>query len=68
MHDQPGLGLQNIIVQGQIGTEMYILVRGEVEVIVDEQILGYLREGSFFGEVCTSTQKPYDSANTHSQF
>jgi CRP-like cAMP-binding protein len=36
--------------QGQIGTEMYCVMKGEVEVIQDEEQLGFLPEGSFFGE------------------
>eukprot|EP01046_Picozoa_sp_COSAG06_P066292 COSAG06_NODE_16660_length_988_cov_1.312711_1_plen_284_part_01 len=41
---------QVIFEQGQIGTEMYCVIKGEVEVIQDEEQLGFLPEGSFFGE------------------
>lgn len=41
---------QVIFEQGQIGTEMYCVIKGEVEVIQDGEQLGFLPEGSFFGE------------------
>lgn len=50
---------QGVIIQeGQPGTEMYLLMSGEVEVSKKEtptstksQVLGFLSEGSFFGEI-----------------
>lgn len=41
---------QVIFEQGHIGTEMYCVIRGEVEIIQDGEQLGFLPEGSFFGE------------------
>jgi CRP-like cAMP-binding protein/Ca2+-binding EF-hand superfamily protein len=56
----PMLALKSsiIIQEGQPGTEMYLLMSGEVEVSKKEsptsnksQVLGFLSEGSFFGEI-----------------
>ena len=56
----PMLALKSsvIIQEGQPGTEMYLLMSGEVEVSkrvsptsTQSQVLGFLSEGSFFGEI-----------------
>ena len=56
----PMLALKSsvIIQEGQPGTEMYLLMSGEVEVSKrvtptssQSQVLGFLSEGSFFGEI-----------------
>eukprot|EP01043_Picozoa_sp_COSAG02_P030124 COSAG02_NODE_1909_length_10419_cov_238.761725_7_plen_1462_part_00 len=45
------LGREQIVYQeGKYGTEMYFIVRGEVEVSLDGERLGFLSEGAFFGE------------------
>jgi len=36
--------------QNKVGTEIYFITDGEVEVIQDDERLGFLGEGSFFGE------------------
>ena len=41
---------QIIIEQHKIGTEIYFITDGEVEVLQDDERLGFLGEGSFFGE------------------
>lgn len=41
---------QTIYEQGKIGSEMYFVMSGELEVIVDGERLGFLGQGSFFGE------------------
>ena len=35
--------------KGKVGTEMYFIVEGEVEVLQDDERLGFLGTGSFFG-------------------
>ena len=42
---------QEIIKEGSAGTEMYMVMSGEVEVMTGGQRLGFLAEGAFFGEV-----------------
>ena len=42
---------QEIIREGSAGTEMYMVMTGEVEVLANGQRLGFLAEGAFFGEV-----------------
>lgn len=42
---------QVVIEEGSPGTEMYLLMKGEVEVSKGGAILGFLSEGSFFGEI-----------------
>lgn len=56
-HSLVAMKLQTIIRQGEPGTEMYIVMSGEMEVLIyddltnsQEQRLGFLSEGAFFGE------------------
>ena len=42
---------QLVIAEGEAGTEMYLLMHGEVEVLKNGERLGFLSSGSFFGEV-----------------
>lgn len=45
------LGREQIVYhEGKYGTEMYFIVRGEVEVSLNGERLGFLSEGAFFGE------------------
>jgi CRP-like cAMP-binding protein len=38
--------------KGEVGTDAYVIVRGQVEIIDDiGNVLGTLRDGSFFGEI-----------------
>eukprot|EP01052_Picozoa_sp_SAG31_P033732 SAG31_NODE_3852_length_3817_cov_6.007800_3_plen_81_part_00 len=39
-----------IIKAGSAGTEMFMVMNGEVEVLAHGEKLGYLTEGAFFGE------------------
>ena len=41
---------QDVITEGQPGSEMYMIVSGELEVTQGGVRLGFLSEGSFFGE------------------
>ena len=41
---------QLITEENKVGTELYFIVDGEVEVIQDDERLGFLGTGSFFGE------------------
>ena len=41
---------QKIINEGEPGKEMYMVISGELEVTQNQQRLGFLGEGSFFGE------------------
>ena len=36
--------------ENKVGTELYFIVDGEVEVMQDDERLGFLGVGSFFGE------------------
>lgn len=42
---------QEIIREGDTGSEMYMVIKGEVEVLQDGMRLGFLAEGAFFGEI-----------------
>lgn len=46
----PQLKNQLITEEGKVGTEMYFIVEGEVEVMAQDERLGFLGTGSFFGE------------------
>lgn len=50
------LKTQSIMEEGQPGTEMYLLMHGEVEVSQNGECLGFLSEGSFFGEIPVLTE------------
>ena len=41
---------QVVMQKGQVGSEMYFIIDGEVEVLDGDDRLGFLGEGSFFGE------------------
>lgn len=47
-----------IIEQNELGTSMYIVVRGEVEVIIDGKIITTLGEKSIFGELAALDPEP----------
>ena len=42
---------QQIILEGHVGSELYLVLKGEVEVTKEGNRLGFLSEGSFFGEI-----------------
>lgn len=42
---------EDVIVQGEVGKEFFVLSRGEVEILIDGNRVNTLSEGSFFGEV-----------------
>ena len=52
-HVRPLIALkgQEVMKEGTVGREMYMVMAGEVEVMRDGERLGFLSEGAFFGEV-----------------
>ena len=57
---RPVLAGEFLIHEGDIGDDMYFLTKGQVEVFrgIQNQRLGVLREGSFFGEVAILRDVP----------
>lgn len=56
-----------IVTQGQRADRFVVIIHGEVEVIVDGEIVATLREGDYFGEVAmlyTRPRNPDDSPVT----
>lgn len=49
---------KEIIRQGEIGREFFVIARGDVEVIVDGKVVNILGRGSFFGEVSLIKEQP----------
>lgn len=50
---------ETIIRKGEIGHEMYLLVRGEVDVLNDDgEVVTVLKDGDFFGEVALLMSAP----------
>jgi glucose-6-phosphate 1-dehydrogenase len=50
---------ETIIRKGDIGREMYLLVRGEVEVLNDSgEVMKVLKDGDFFGEIALLMSTP----------
>ncbi len=51
---------QSIVVEGEPGDALYVVVRGEVEVTVAgrDEPLGHLGEGAFFGELAVLANRP----------
>ncbi|HOJ50788.1 MAG TPA: cyclic nucleotide-binding domain-containing protein [Spirochaetota bacterium] len=47
-----------IVVEGEIGNEMFFISKGEVEVIVKGQRITTLRDGQFFGEIALLLSVP----------
>ena len=47
-----------IIKQGELGTSMYIIVRGKVDVIIDGNIVTTLGKESIFGELAALDPEP----------
>ncbi len=47
-----------IIKQGDIGTSMYIIVSGEVEVYVNDKVVATLKEKNIFGELAILDPEP----------
>jgi putative ABC transport system ATP-binding protein len=47
-----------IIRQGEIGEEFFVLGRGEVDIEIDHQKVNGLSQGAFFGEVALVKQQP----------
>jgi glucose-6-phosphate 1-dehydrogenase len=58
-----------IIRKGDTGSEMFFIVRGEVEALTDgDKVVGTLREGDFFGEIALLLSQPRTAsirAKTH---
>lgn len=49
---------ETIIEQDEFGTSMYIVVRGEVDVIIDNELVTSLGEKSIFGELAALDPEP----------
>lgn len=49
---------QTVVTQGEPGDTMYVVVQGEVGVVVDGQQVTVLREGEHFGEMALVDQEP----------
>lgn len=47
-----------IINQGELGTSMYILVRGKVDVIIDGKVVASLGDNEIFGELAALDPEP----------
>ena len=48
-----------VIQKGQIGRELYVISRGEVEVLADDgKVVATLSDGAYFGEIALLTSSP----------
>lgn len=47
-----------VCTQGESGDEFFIISEGKVKVVVNEQEIGELNEGEYFGEIALLTKKP----------
>ena len=56
---------QDVFQQGSTGKEMHILIQGELEVSKDNEGLGFLSEGAFFGEVPLLSNDTGAEVRTH---
>lgn len=55
---------QLVIVEGEPGNEMYMIITGELEVMQKKERLGFLSEGSFFGESAIMCREKYSQLRT----
>ena len=49
---------EEIIRQGEIGTEFFVIARGDVDIEINSQRVNTLSEGSFFGELALMQEQP----------
>ena len=42
---------ETVVIEGELGTEMFFISKGKLKVLVKETQIGTLQEGDFFGEV-----------------
>jgi putative ABC transport system ATP-binding protein len=47
-----------IIRQGEMGSEFFVIGKGEVEIVIDGRVVNKLSAGSFFGEVSLIKEQP----------
>ena len=49
---------EEIIQQGEIGDEFFVIGKGNVEIVVDGKVVNTLSDGAFFGEVSLVKEQP----------
>ncbi|MGB5849016.1 MAG: ion transporter [Ignavibacteriaceae bacterium] len=53
--------------EGDIGNEMYFVIRGKLEVVMNDEHLSVLTDGDFFGEISLFTEQKRRTAAVRSQ-
>ena len=59
---------ENVFKENDIGHEMYFIIRGKLEVIMNEKVLSVLTDGDFFGEIALFTEQKKRTATVKSVF
>lgn len=59
---------ENVFKENDIGHEMYFIIRGKLEVIMNEKVLSVLTDGDFFGETALFTEQKRRTATVKSVF
>ncbi len=57
-HVNPDEEKHEIIKQGENGEDMFVILRGEVEVIIDGKVVSELKPGQYFGEMSLIDKSP----------
>ena len=52
---------QYIINEGDLGKELFMIVKGEAEVVAGGRVVSVVREGGGFGEMCLIDSQPSDA-------
>jgi len=70
LHMRPIVCVPNeyVFKEDDLGHEMYFIIRGKLEVIMNEKVLSVLTDGDFFGEIALFTEQKRRTATVKSVF
>lgn len=58
MHSQDFIKDQNIVVEGEKGEELFVILKGDAEVIIKNNVINTLKKGDYFGEISLIDNQP----------
>ena len=57
---------ENVFTEGEIGNEMYFIIRGKLKVLLNSKVVSTLTDGDFFGEIALFTDQKRRTATVKS--